>query len=147
MSGVASTNILETLNGRGKIRVSEGHLAQMKLFAGLTTVVAEKVPGVDAIVTQSDASCDFTVSNGVFRSDNIYIEGGLVSLKAWGAYDIPKDRLDFTSRIQFLRNESLMGKLLHPITWPFTKLLLEFKTKGPLDDADWEYISIIDRIL
>ena len=40
-----------------------------------------------------------------------------------------------------------MGKLLHPITWPFTKLLLEFKTKGPLDDADWEYISIIDRIL
>ena len=147
MSGVASTNILETLNGRGKIRVSEGHLAQMKLFAGLTTVVAEKVPGVDAIVTQSDASCDFIVSNGVFRSDNIYIEGGLVSLKAWGAYDIPKDRLDFTSRIQFLRNESLMGKLLHPITWPFTKLLLEFKTKGPLDDADWEYISIIDRIL
>lgn len=147
MSGCATTNLLETLNGHGKIRVSEGHLAQMKLFAGLTKVVAEKVPGVDSIVTQSDASCDFTVSNGVFRSENIYIEGGLVSLKAWGAYDIAKDDLNFTSRIQFLRNESLMGKLLHPITWPFTKLLLEFKAKGPLDGADWEYISIIDRIL
>lgn len=147
VSGVATSNIVETLNGKGKIRVSEGHLAQMKLFAGLTKVVAEKVPGVDAIVTQSDASCDFTITNGVFCSDNVYIEGGLVSLKAWGAYDIGKDNLDFTSRIQFLRNESLMGKLLHPITWPFTKLLLEFKAKGPLDGADWEYISIIDRIL
>ena len=57
------------------------------------------------------------------------------------------DNLDFTSQVQFLRNESLMGKLIHPIVWPFSKLLLEFKAKGPLDAANWEYISIIDRIL
>ena len=40
-----------------------------------------------------------------------------------------------------------MGKVVHPITWPFTKLLLEFRATGPVDSPKWEYISVIDRIL
>ena len=142
-----NSNSLNTLSGKGSVKIFEGRLAKMKLFAGLTDLVAEKVPGVESLVTQTDASCDFTIDGGVVRSENICIEGGLVSLKAWGAYDMVNDNLDFTSQVQFLRNESLMGKLIHPIVWPFSKLLLEFKAKGPLDAANWEYISIIDRIL
>ena len=109
--------------------------------------MADKVPGVGFVVNQSDASVDFTVTNGVFRSENVYIEGGLISLKGWGSYDMAKDDLDFTVRVQFLKNESILGKLVHPVTWPFTKLLLEFRATGPLDDPKWEYISILDRIL
>ena len=146
-SGPVSTNCAERLNGRGSVKVTEGHLAQMKLFAGLTKQLADKVPGVGFVVNQSDASVDFTVTNGVFRSDNVFIEGGLISLKGWGSYDIAKDNLDFTVRVQFLRNESVLGKLVHPVTWPFTKLLLEFKAKGPLDNPKWDYLSILDRIL
>ena len=146
-SGPVATNAIESLNGSGKIEIKEGHLAQMKLFAGLTAILAEKVPGVGSLVNQSSASADFTVTNGVFASDNIYIEGGLISLKAWGTYDIPKDNLDFTVRVRFLKNESMVSKLVHPITWPFTKLLLEFKARGPIDNPTWDYVSIIDRVL
>ena len=146
-SGPVATNAIESLNGSGKIEIKEGHLAQMKLFAGLTAILAEKVPGVGSLVNQSSASADFTVTNGVFASDNIYIEGGLISLKAWGTYDIPKDNLDFTVRVRFLKNESIVSKLVHPITWPFTKLLLEFKARGPIDNPTWDYVSIIDRVL
>jgi hypothetical protein len=146
-SGPVATNAIDRLNGSGKIEISDGHLAQMKLFAGLTSLLANKVPGVGFLVNQSSASADFTITNGVFASDNIYIEGGFISLKAWGTYDIPKDNLDFTVRVQFLKNDSIGGMILHPITWPFTKLLLEFKAKGKIDDPDWEYMSIIDRVL
>ena len=145
--GPIATNGVERLCGKGSVRVKEGHLAQMKLFAGLTKLMAERVPGVSYIVNQSDASVDFTVTNGVLRTDNLFIEGGLISLKGWGTYDIVNDDLDFTVRVQFLKNESIMGKFVHPVTWPFTKLLLEFKAKGKADNPQWDYISILDRII
>lgn len=147
VSGPVSTNLASQLNGRGHVSVTDGHLAQMKMFAGLTSLLAEKVPGVGFLVNQSQASADFTITNGVFRSDNIYIEGGFVSLKGWGAYDIARDDMDFTVRVQFMKKESLMGKIIHPVTFPFTKLLLEFKASGPIDAPKWRYISIIDRIM
>ena len=146
LSGPLVTNIVSGLNGRGKIRITDGHLLQMNLFAGLTKLLAEHVPGIDYIVNQSQASADFTISNGVFRTENLFIEGGLVSLKGWGAYDIAEDQLDFTVRSQFLKNESLLGSIVHPVTWPFTKLLLEFKASGSLYDPKWRYISVLDRI-
>ena len=142
-----TTNCVRGLNGAGRMKVTDGMLAQMKLFAGLTKLIAEKVPGVGFLVNQSQASADFTVENGVFKSDNVHIEGGFISIKAWGAYDIADDNLDFTVRVQFLKSDSMMGQILHPITWPFSKLLLEFRAKGPLDDPTWEYVSVIDRIL
>lgn len=145
--GPIATNGVEKLCGKGSVKIKEGHLAQMKLFAGLTKLMAERVPGVSYIVNQSDASVDFTVTNGVLRTDNLFIEGGLISLKGWGTYDIVNDDLDFTVRVQFLKNESIMGKFVHPVTWPFTKLLLEFKAKGKADNPQWDYISILDRII
>ncbi len=147
LTGPARTNCVAELNGRGSIKIVDGHLAQMKLFAGLTEILAEKVPGVGFLVNQSDASADFTITNGVFRSDNVLVEGGFISLKGWGTYDIARDNLDFTVRVQFLKNDSVLGTIVHPVTWPFTKLLLEFKAKGSLENPQWEYISLLDRIL
>ena len=45
-----------------------------------------------------------------------------------------------------MKKESLVGKIVHPVTLPFTKLLLEFKVNGPLDDPQWKYVKILDRI-
>ena len=45
-TGPISTNLYPHLNGRGKIRVTEGRLAQMHLFMGLTDYLASNVPGV-----------------------------------------------------------------------------------------------------
>ena len=144
--GPIGTNINEKLNGNGTVKVRDGHLLQMKLFAGLTGQLAKRVPGVDYIVNQSQASVDFTITNGLVRTENLLIEGGLISLKGWGTYDMGKDDIDFTVRVQFLKDENFLGKLVHPLTWPFTKLLLEFKATGSSDDPQWDYISIIDRI-
>ncbi len=147
LTGPASSNCVASLDGSGSIKIANGHLAQMKLFAGLTELLADKVPGVGFLVNQSEASADFTVTNGVFRSGNVFIEGGLISLKAWGEYDIPRDALDFTVRVQFLKSDSVLGTVVRPVTWPFSKLLLEFRAKGSLENPEWEYISILDRIL
>ncbi len=147
IAGPISTNLYPHVNGRGKVRVTEGRLAQMKLFMGLTDYLAANVPGVASLVNQSQASVDYTITNGVFFSDNILIEGAVFSIKASGTYDIPADNLDFTVRLQLLKNDSFLGKLVHPVMFPFTKLLLEFKVTGSADDPKWDYISVLDRIL
>ena len=143
----SGTNDVRTLCGSGTLKITEGHLAQMKLFAGLTELLAEKIPGVSFLVNQTQASADYTITNGVFKSENVFIEGGLISIKGWGKYDIAADNLDFTVRVQFLKEQSMVGKIIHPVTLPFTKLLLEFKVDGPIDDPKWRYIKILDRIL
>lgn len=144
----AMTNNYEVLNGQGRIEIKDGHLLQLKLFAGLTKLLADYVPGVDFLVEQSQASADYTIENGVVKSDNIYIEGGVFSIKMYGQFDAPKDDLDFTVRVQFLKKDSLLGKyFLHPVTWPFTKLLLEFKMTGSPSDPHWSYVSVLDRVL
>jgi len=147
LSGPISTNLYPRLNGKGTIRLADECLAQMRLFMGLTDYLAKNVPGVAGLVNQSEASADYTIENGVLRSDNILIEGDIFSIKAWGAYDMTADDLDFTVRVQLLRNDSFLGKLVHPVTFPFTKMLLEFRVSGSVDDPHWKYISVLDRIL
>ena len=147
VSGPIGTNAIERLNGKGRIKVKDGHIAQMKLFMGLTNRLANEIAGIDRIVNQSEGSCTFTIEDGIFRSDDILIEGSLFSIAATGTYDMVKDNLDFKVTVQLMKNESILGKyLIRPIMWPFTKLLLEYRASGPIEDPEWDYISVIDRI-
>ena len=143
----AMTNNYEVLNGEGHISVIDGQIMRFKGFRGLMALLAEKVPGVSLFTDSTRASCDYTIENGVMKSDNIYIEGSVFSIKMYGAFDAVNGTLDFTARVQFVRNDSFFGKILHPLTWPFTKLLLEFRLTGTADDPEWSYISVIDRVV
>ena len=147
LSGPLTTNLLSKANGYGRINIEDGHLAQMKLFAGMTSALAEYVPGVGTIVNQNTGSCTFTIEDGVLKTDDLIIEGSLFSISAKGTYDIANDNLDFTVLTQFTRKESMLGKyLIRPIMWTFSKLLMEYKVRGPMDHAEWDYQGILDRV-
>jgi hypothetical protein len=104
-------------------------------------------PAVSWFTDTTQASCDYTIENGILKTDNVYIEGSLFSIKMYGSLDTTVDKLDFTVRVQFTKKDSIVGKLLHPLTWPFTKLLLEFRLTGSAKEPEWKYISVIDRVL
>ena len=135
------------LNGRGKFEIRDGQVMRMKGFNGLLSLLADKVPGVSWFTDSTQASCEYTIKNGVVESDNIYIEGTVFSIKMYGSYDSVRDSLNFTARVQFSKKDSFMGRVLHPLTWPFTKLLLEFRLTGTTENPKWTYISVIDRVL
>lgn len=135
------------LNGKGHLEIMDGQIMRMKGFKGLIELLADKVPGVSWLTDSTQASCDYVIENGVVKSDNIYIEGSVFSLKMYGSFDSVQNELDYTVRVQFTKKDSVMGKILHPLTWPFTKLLLEFRLKGSSEQPRWEYVSVIDRVL
>jgi len=142
------TNNYEVLNGGGHVVVKNGHLMRLNLFAGLTKKLADHVPGVSFLVDQSQASADYTIENGVIKTENARVEGGVFSINMSGSLDTTKDALDFTVRVLFTKDDSLMGKyFIRPVTWPFTKLLLEFRLTGSTEHPEWEYISILDRVM
>ena len=143
----AMTNNYEVLNGSGSVSVKNGQLMRMKGFRGLVDAMPSIAPAVTWFSDSTQASADYVIENGVVRSDNIYIEGTLFSIKMYGRFDAVHDDLDFTVRVQFAQKDSLLGKMLHPLAWPFTKLLLEFRLMGSAANPRWKYISIIDRIL
>ena len=65
----------------------------------------------------------------------------------FGWFDAVRNVQDFTVRVQFAKSDSVVGKILHPLTWPFTKLLLEFKLTGSPEAPKWKYVSVVDRVL
>lgn len=141
LRGPVGTNALDRLSGGGRLVCRDGRLAQQKIFAGLTSFLARNVMGgakieKAATLDFSRMACDFTLSNGVFRTSNMVVEGRVLSITAAGACDIPRGTLDFSARVKLLKWD-LYG-LAKPISW-VSESLLDFKVSGPLDNPQWTY--------
>ena len=143
----AMSNNYEVLNGSGHITVRDGRLMRMKGFRGLIDAMPNIAPAITWFTDSTQASGDYVIENGVVRTDNVYIEGTLFSIKMYGWFDAVKNEQEFNVRVQFAKSDSMIGKILHPLTWPFTKLLLEFRLTGSPESPKWAYVSVIDRVV
>ena len=146
LSGPLTDDLSTKLCGKGTVTCSDGRLAQMKLFAGFTEFLAAKVPGIASLVNQSNGTLEFTITNGVMNVSRLIVEGDVFSIRGSGTYSIPDDNLDFAAHVQLFRNDSIVSKLTSPIIWPFSKLLMEFKVFGSIDEPKWDYVSALDRL-
>ena len=135
-----------SLSGQGDLKLTNGVISRIPLFAGFTDYMARNVPGVESIVNQSEARLPFTITNNVLRSDGALIEGNIFSLAGKGVYRIPEDRLDFSVQAGIFKRRTWLGKISHLVTFPFAKLLLEFHVHGPAGHPAWDYRGILERI-
>lgn len=135
-----------TLDGQGELKLTNGVISRIPLFAGFTDYLARNVPGVETIVNESEARLPFTITNSVLRSDGVLIEGNVFSLSGKGVYRIPEDQLDFAVQASIFKRRTWLGKITRLVTFPFAKLLLEFHVHGPVNHPAWEYRGILERI-
>ena len=135
LSGSTNPRRKTTLKGEGQLQVRDGELFRLPLFAGLTSIMAKLIPGLDFILCQSDAKIDFTISDNAIRSDKIILEGDVFSLKGHGEYNFT-DNLEMSIQLRLLNPDTIPGKIMGLITFPITKLF-EFKVKGALMSAEW----------
>ena len=147
LHGVADAEKLDTLHGSGYMKIRDGNLLRIPLFAGLTDFIGRNVPGVDLLVMQSDANVDCTLTNGLVSIDDISVSGNLFSMVASGRCRINKEGIpiDMLAQLRFFHSQSLIGKLARLVTLPVSKMM-EFRVTGPIRDPEWSYIGIIDRI-
>lgn len=146
LNGRASGRTMPTLSGEGKIRIRDGILHRMRLFAGFTDYLARTIPGVSSLVNQSSCSMDFTIRDGKLLTENLLVEGDIFSILGKGSCNLDTEALDFVMRANIFKQKTIAGRITHFVTLPFTRLLLEFKLFGTLDNPEWSYTNIIEKI-
>ncbi len=146
LSGPTSGKTIPQLYGSGEVIISNGLIHRMKIFAGFTDYLARNIPGVSSVVNQSSGSMDFNITNGVLHTKNLLIEGNIFSINGRGYYNIDTDQVDFVIRANIFRQRTIAGRITHFLSLPFSRMLLEFRVFGTLENPDWSYVNIIERI-
>ncbi|MCX6992426.1 MAG: hypothetical protein NT011_04700 [Kiritimatiellaeota bacterium] len=125
----------QTAKGHGWIEIGAGRLFQFPLFGGLSEFLGHIVPGLSLIVRQTDARASFVIKDGKIHSDDIIIEGEVITLTCAGDYYLNGD-LDFAVQVKLLKKNTLVGGLLQIAMMPVSKML-EFRLTGTVKEPRW----------
>lgn len=128
-----SRGFFEVTNGRGRIDITDGQLADLPLFSGFSKVMRKVIPSFNVFSIKS-LSGDFEIKDGVISSDNAYFDGDFLSAKGQGSYTADSGFDAFVQAQVF--SENPLSKVLRVITDPFFKFL-ELKLEGPLSNPSW----------
>lgn len=116
-----------TIDGAGKLRVSEGNVFAIPIFGPLSSMLGAIIPGAGYSIAHQ-ATADFTMKNGVLHTNNFNVSGKLYSLVGHGDIDALNEKLDFDVKI----SSSGAGALLTPVY-----NLFEYKGEGSFSNPRW----------
>ncbi|MBI3986734.1 MAG: hypothetical protein HY343_07435 [Lentisphaerae bacterium] len=130
----------KTATGEGWVKVSEGQIFQIPLFGGLSDILAKFIPGLGAMMRQTDARADIRVREGKVLSKEILVEGDVLSLNGKGVCSLAGD-LDYDVQVKLLRKHTLAGDVARLVTFPVSKLL-ECHLGGTLGSPRWRPLRL-----
>ena len=135
LHGPLSANLTHRLGGEGYISCTNGPLAQMHLFSGFFTNITDLTP----TITLSDATLDFSITNGTFNVTNAVVSGDMLAINATGTYDMSTTNLAFSGNITLKENKNPFVHLAtSPIRWTGGKIF-GFRLTGTINNPSWSY--------
>lgn len=133
VSGAIGEGMGRTAQGAGKLEIRRGHLFQLPLLGGLSHFLSKIYPGL-GFASQTDLETHFTIADGAVCSDDIEMQGNVLSIWGKGCCRFDGD-LDVVVQVKLLRR-SYPAYVVRFVTFPVTKLL-EFHLGGTIDDPRW----------
>jgi AsmA-like C-terminal region len=116
-----------TMEGKGEIDVRNGDVFAIPLFGPLSDLLNAVVPGVGYHVARK-AAMSFTISDGVIRTSDFHVDGGIFGMVGHGDSHFLDDKIDFNVRV----DASGAGVVLKPL-YKF----LEYHAEGSLNHPTW----------
>jgi hypothetical protein len=144
ISGLTGTNAVDSLRGRGYIRVKNGRVFMLPVFGGLTTYLSKRIPGMNFVLSQTEAGSEFVIADSKAHTDKIQISGDVLTLRGNGDYHLDR-RLDFKAELLFLKPKTFAHKIFRLPTYLFSKLF-EFRLYGTLDDPRWRPVNFTEDV-
>ncbi|MBU4200119.1 MAG: AsmA-like C-terminal region-containing protein [Verrucomicrobia bacterium] len=126
--------------GTGWVKITDGRIFQIPLFGGLSDFLSRVIPGMSALLRQTDVKASFVIGDGKIHSDEILIEGDVLSLVGKGDYALD-GTLDFTIQVKLLRKHTLAANVFRFVTNPVSKML-EFHLGGTVASPRWRPVNI-----
>lgn len=128
------------------LMVGGGLIGRLPLFAGLTDLLADAVPGISCVTDTSTVHLEGTAHNGLFTVPDFTLTGDLLSVEGPVSYDLPKDELNALVIAGVFKKDSLMGTLTRWATVPFTRLIWQVHVSGPLSKPRWHVLTFVEKL-
>lgn len=126
---------LRTMVGAATISIEDAMIYRIPIFAGFTDFMARNVPGLDFILTQSSLKSELTIKDYGVHFKNLLIDGPAISVTGYGDLWFT-GHLDAFVRVNLLSQETWVGKGLHYILFPISKMF-ELQAYGPINELTW----------
>lgn len=137
----------QSLQAEYDLTVNGGLIRRLPLFAGLTDLLADHIPGVSSFTDSSSARLVGTADAGVFRIPRFSLDGDLLSIEGPAVYDLPNDRLTATVNAGNFKQDTLMGDLTRWATVPVNRFLWRVHVEGPIANPAWRITTILNTVL
>ncbi len=136
--GAAIGNLLDTLRGRGHLRVYDADLGSVGVFGALSDVLLSLGIGVGTFTFDSLQS-SLSVDNGLVLFEEAQLSGPSAIVDARGGLALADQRLDFDARVFLMLGQqrsafNIVGLLLSPFGY-----VLELRLRGTLDEPTWRF--------
>lgn len=128
-----TTNFFQTASGEGFVAVKDGQLADLPFFSGFSRFIRKVIPSFN-VFTITSLQGNFTLENGVLRSDDAYFGGDVIHATAHGSYTQPGG-FDALVQARILSDKGL-SKIVRVITDPIMKFF-ELELTGDLKAPHW----------
>jgi hypothetical protein len=140
LSGITGSNWLDSVVARGQVVIDKGCLLQIPLFGPLSRFLSRLIPNLGCLA-QTEFQCDYSIEEGVLHIKNGRLYGNVISINLSGDYVIATEGLDIRVQVKLLR-DNILAKLVNIVTYPITKVFLEFHLGGTLEEPDWRPVNV-----
>jgi hypothetical protein len=125
----------DSYTGKGRLEINEGALFRVPLLLGLSELLSKIVKGF-GYASQSDFSADFVIGDGKISSEELFLQGNILSIAGPGSYRFSGHKISANLKIHLLK-EGILSDALKVILWPIRKLI-EVQLTGTLENPDWQ---------
>jgi len=140
----ASTEDLQSWNGRGRASLHDGLLWDIPIFGILSPVLNTISTGLGSS-RATEAAGKYIITNGVIYTDSLLIQSTMARLEYSGTIDFQQN-VNAHVTAQLLRNTWVVGPLVSTVLWPVSKLF-EYRVTGHLNDPKSEPVYVIPKLL
>jgi hypothetical protein len=140
LSGNICDDMWSQMNASGYFSIKKGWLFRMNLFGGLTQLLANIIPGLDFVMSQSDATVDFTMENGIVDVTRFVLDGDVLSISGRGSVDMVNRAFNMKFQMKFMKQHTFVAKFVNTIVWPISKLF-EMRLTGTIENPVWESVN------
>jgi hypothetical protein len=140
----ADTRDWRTWDGFGEARLRDGLIWDAPIFGILSPVLNAVSPGLGSS-RATDASAQFTITNGIIFTDSLQIRSTMAQLQYAGTMDLSGNvRALVTAKL--LHNTPVLGSVFSFFLWPVSKVF-EYQITGTLKDPKREPAYFGTRLL
>lgn len=153
LSADAAQEFWASVNGKGQVKITNGHLADLPLLGGFTRLIQTTIPGF-RFFSLTSLSADVELRDAAVHSSSVELGGTLISATGRGSWS-PTEGLDFLVRAEPFRQTRddrswhqvhlWAADVLKTGTSPLFRML-ELRLEGTLQNPVWRMAALPDEV-